>query len=92
MVPLKQPSIDSPGQQVGGWTYAELTVIDGARRLAPTHMAFDRLQFDEPPRLTASTIEIILVNGADERRSFAEVLPHDGGATRIPIRLVPRTA
>jgi hypothetical protein len=89
---LKHPSIDIPGQRAGGWTYAALTVIDGDRRLAPTHVAFDRLHFDEPPRITSTRIEIILVNGADERRSFAEVLPHDGGATRIPIRLVPRTA
>lgn len=88
---MKHPSIDTPGQKAEGWTYAELTVIDGARRLAPTHVAFDRLHFDEPPRLTSARIEIILVNGADERRSIAEVLPHDGESTRIPIRLVPRT-
>lgn len=69
------------------WTYAELMVLDGGRKLKPSHVAFDRLVFNEPPQLTGSEIEIILTNGESVQRHVAAVLPHDPGATRIPIRL-----
>jgi len=80
-------NVPRPGQQ--RWTYAALSVVDGDRRLKPTHAAFDRLYFAEPPRLISNRIEIILTNGTAEQRHTAVVLPHDPHATRIPIQLVP---
>lgn len=69
-------------------TYVSLTVLDGERRLKPTHVAFDRIHFAEPPRLSSTRVEIILVNGDVREHRIAEVLPHDADATRIPIRLM----
>ena len=80
----------SPATQ-HGWTYAALTVHDGDRRLKPTHAAFNRLYFAEPPRLQSGQIEIVLINGVAEQRHTAVVLPHDPQDTRIPIRLIPLT-
>jgi len=74
-----------------GWIYAALTVLDGQRRLKPTHAAFDRLYFAEPPRLASSQVEIILTNGDAEQCHTALVLPHAPDATRIPIRLLTMT-
>src|SRR5260370_35772302 len=62
------------------WVYASLTVIDGPRRLKPTHVASDRLHFTEPPRLTSPTIQIILRNGDEEQRHDAMALPHEPDA------------
>lgn len=73
----------------GKWVYASLTVRDGNRKLKPSHVAFDRLRFDQPPHLTSRQVEIILVNGSEEQRHLATVLPHDAEATRIPIELLP---
>jgi len=70
------------------WIYAALTVLDGPRRLKPVEVAFDRIDFAQPPRLTSGQIEIILTNGDAEQRHKAVVLPHDPDATRIPIQLM----
>jgi hypothetical protein len=70
------------------WVYASLTVVDGVRRLKPSHVASDRVHFTEPPRLTSSTIQVILRNGDEEERYAATVLPHEPDAVRIPIRLM----
>ncbi|HWE95935.1 MAG TPA: hypothetical protein VG269_18375 [Tepidisphaeraceae bacterium] len=75
-----------PGEK--GWVYASLTVWDGQRKLKPTHVGYDRLRFAEPPRLTSEQVELVIVNGDEESRQMAIVLPHDPDATRIPIRLV----
>lgn len=69
--------------------YASLRIVDGQRILKPTHVAYDRVLFAEPPHLESKQIEIILRNGDAEQRSFATVLPHDRDATRIPIQLLP---
>ena len=81
------PSVKVQPSQVN-WTYATLTVLDGQRRLKPTHAAFDRLIFAAPPRLACPQVEIVLTNGDALQRHRAQVLPHDPAATRIPIRLV----
>jgi hypothetical protein len=83
-----QPSLDALRSDERKWTYATLTVVDGQRRLKPCEVSFDRLHFTEPPHLTSSRVEVILVNGDAEQRHFADVLPHEADATRIPIRLV----
>ena len=70
------------------WIYASLTVIDGGRQLKPAQVAFDRLLFDNPPRLKSAQVEIILQNGDSEYRRFAKVLAHDPDARRIPIELL----
>src|SRR6266542_2594463 len=85
---VMQPSLNTAHRQEQAWTYASITVLEGERRLKPAQVAFDRLLFTEPPRLTSGQIEIILVNGDAEQRHFAIVLPHDAGAIRIPIRLL----
>jgi hypothetical protein len=82
-----QPSLE-PQTDSQKWIYADLTVFDGPRKLKPTHAAFDRLRFAQPPRLSGEQIEIILINGDAEQRHRAAVLPHDPDATRIPIRLL----
>jgi hypothetical protein len=83
------PSLNTVTSGKQNWTYATLTVMDGPRKLKPASVAFDRIRFDHPPRLTSTQVEIILVNGDEEQRHFATVLPHEADATRIPIRLVP---
>lgn len=70
------------------WTYAQLIVVDGDRRLKPTHAAHDRLYFADSPRLQCAQVEIILRNGDAEQRHTAIVLPHDASAKRIPIKLI----
>jgi hypothetical protein len=84
--------VNIPRRDEKKWVYASLTVCDGPRRLKPTHAAFDRLCFTEPPRLTSSQVEIILANGDAVQRHLAIVLPHEATATRIPIRLVESRA
>lgn len=87
---MQPPLTDSrPAKQ--SWLYATLTVIDGARQLKPAQVGFDRIRFDQPPHLTSREVEIILVNGSEEQRHMAIVLPHDPEATRIPIELLPPT-
>ncbi len=83
-----KPSVETPLPPKQGWTYVRLTVVDGARQIKPAEVAFDRLCFREPPHLVSSQIEIILVNGDQEQRHTAIVLPHDAEATRIPIQLI----
>jgi hypothetical protein len=82
------PSVKPLHSAQSNWVYASLTVRDGDRQLKPSHVAFDRLRFPEPPHLISSQIEIILVNGDQEQRHTAIVLPHDAEATRIPIQLI----
>ncbi len=69
-------------------TYAELRVVDGERVLRPTHVAFDRLIFSEPPHLVSSRVRVIVTNGDQQGANVAIVLPHDADATRIPIELL----
>jgi hypothetical protein len=83
-----QPSVNTPRGGSRSWVYASLTVVDGERRLKPSHVSGDRIRFPQPPRLASSKIEIILVNGEEEQRSWAMVLPHDADAMWIPIRIV----
>jgi len=82
-------SLNVPAVGRQNWTYVSLAVIDGHRVLKPTHVAYDRVIFAEPPRLESKQIEIILRNGDAEQRHFATVLPHDQNAARIPIQLGP---
>jgi hypothetical protein len=83
-----QPTLTARRSAEPNWVYATLTVVDGGRQLKPAEVAFDRLHFREPPHLTSAQVEIILVNGDEEQRHMAVVLPHDANATRILIRLV----
>ena len=85
MNPSRQNIAD---RREAGWTYASLAVIDGARLLKPAAVAFDRIDFAQAPHLTSAEIQIVLTNGDAEQRHVAAVLPHDHGATRIPIRLL----
>ena len=80
---------NAPPAGASTWVYASLLVMDGDRRLKPSHVGPDYLLFTQPPRLASTTIEIILRNGDDEQRHSANVLPHDADAKRIPIRLLP---
>jgi hypothetical protein len=72
----------------GKWIYVSLAVFDNGRKIKPTQVSFDHVRFAQPPRLTSNKIEIVLVNGDEEQRSWALVLPHEPDATRIPIQLV----
>ena len=83
-----RPSLNPEQADLQKWTYAELTVLDGPRKLKPTHAAFDRLLFAQPPHLIGDEIEVILTNDKVEQRHKAAVLPHAPDATRIPIRLL----
>lgn len=87
-----QPSLKTPPSDETNWVYAKLIVIDGSRHLKPSEVAFDRLCFPQPPHLTSNRVEVILVNGDEEQRHTAIVLPHDSEAMRIPIRLDPQIA
>jgi hypothetical protein len=78
-------------QPRAGWIYASLTVIDGQRRLRPTHVSFDHLRFSEPPILENTRIEVIVQNGDEEHRQFVDVLPHEPQDTRIPVKLIGTT-
>jgi hypothetical protein len=73
------------------WVYTTIRVYDAGRVLKPTHVSFDHVIFESPPCLTSMRIAIVVANGDNEFRSEAEVLPHDRGATEIPIRLDPAT-
>jgi hypothetical protein len=84
-----QPLVNAPRSQKSTWVYASLSVRDGQRLLKPLQISSDWLLFSEPPLLTSDEIEIILVNGSDEQRGMAAVLPHDPDALEIPIRLLP---
>jgi len=84
------PSLKSPASaSASKWVYTTLAVIDGQRHLKPAQVAFDVVEFAEPPLLISQRIEIILKNGEEEQRHFAVVLPHDSAATKIPIQLLP---
>jgi hypothetical protein len=83
-----EPALKPARPAQNAWTYASLTVRDGDRQLKPSHASFDRLRFAEPPHLTSARVEIILVNGDQEQRHTAIVLPHEPDATRIPIQLI----
>jgi len=85
-----QPLIDATIRPKNSWVYASLKVRDGDRILAPNQVAANWLLFAEPPRLLSSQVEIILVNGDEEQRAMAAVLPHDPRAAEIPIRLLNR--
>jgi hypothetical protein len=86
-----QPSVKTLGSAEQSWVYVKLTVVDGTRQLKPCEVSFDEINFNNPPHLTSSEVEIILVNGDEEDRHIAEVLPHDADATQIPIRLISYT-
>lgn len=77
----------NPQTESRGWIYTDLAVISEQRTLKPTHLASDFLIFASPPSLQAGPIEIILSEGTDVRRWTATVLPHESGATRIPVVL-----
>jgi hypothetical protein len=70
------------------WNYVEIQVIDGQRVLRPTHIAFDRLIFAEPPNLISQQVEIIITNNGQSHSSQALILPHELSATYIPIELI----
>ncbi len=82
------PIIESGISRANDYVYAELLVLDGDRRLRPTHACATRLNFYEPPRLVSETIEIVLTNGDEQDRHLATVLPHDADASEIPIQLL----
>jgi hypothetical protein len=82
-------SVDVSRSTKAGWVYASLTVFDGDRSLKPSEVAFDRIVFDEAPHLQSSVVEILLVNGDEQQRHTAAVLPHDPEAKWIPIELGP---
>ncbi len=70
------------------WIYTTIALDDAGRHLQPTHVSFDRVIFNTPPRLTSERVEIVMTNGETEFRSLADVLPHADDATEIPIRSV----
>jgi hypothetical protein len=78
-----------PASKAQSCVYASFIVWDGGRKLKPTHIAFDWLYFIEPPQISSSEIEIVLINGDAEYRYIASVLPHDLNSTDIPIQLAP---
>jgi hypothetical protein len=84
-----EPSVKTALPARHSWVYVSLTVRDGERQLKPTHVSFDHVRFNTPPRLISSQVEIIIVNGDDEQRHLANVLPHDPDATLIPIAVIP---
>jgi hypothetical protein len=84
-----RPSLQAQDHPTGTWTYASLLVLDGPRQLRPSQVGPNRIDFQSPPHLASSQIEIILTNGTEEQRHWATVLPHDAEATQIPIRLSP---
>jgi hypothetical protein len=81
-------SVQSGVQAEHSWVYASLTVVDGTRQLKPQQVGPDRIVFAEAPRLEGSKLDVIITNGDDVRTYAVEVLPHELGATRIPIRLL----
>jgi hypothetical protein len=84
---LETTHIPAPGELQR--TYATLRVIDGAREIKPTHVAFDHIRFAHPPILTSAEVLIVLTNGDQVQRQVATVLPHATAATLIPIILHP---
>ena len=70
------------------WNYVDVHVTDGQRVLRPTHVAFDRLIFAEPPNLSSQQIEIVVTNNGQSHSSQALILPHKPSATQIPIQLI----
>jgi hypothetical protein len=82
------PLINAARPQKAKWVYASLSVRDGDRLLNPCQVAPDWLLFAQPPHLASPQVEIILTNGPEEQRGYAQVLPHDPNATKIPIRLL----
>jgi len=70
------------------WNYVDVHVADGQRVLRPTHIAFDRMIFAEPPNLSSSHVEIVITNNGQSHSSRALVLPHDASMTCIPIQLI----
>jgi hypothetical protein len=71
------------------WNYVEVEVLDGERILHPTHVAFDRLIFVEPPKLLSEFVRIVITNNGQPHSSQARVLAHQADARHIPIELVP---
>lgn len=69
------------------WTYVQILVIDGDRRLRPTHVCGTEIRFNEPPRLTSGQITIITRNGDRQTTRRARVLAHQEDARVIPIEL-----
>lgn len=84
-VPTEPSPTAKPATQ---WNYVEIRVIDGERVLRPTHVAFDRLIFAQPPNLRSRQVEIVITNNGKSHSSQAVVLPHDADSTHIPIRLI----
>ena len=74
------------------WTYVEIEVRDGTRRLRPTHVCSTEIRFPQPPRLTSEHITITTRNGDREITHHARVLDHHPDALHIPIELLSRTS
>lgn len=70
------------------WTYVSVTVLDGQRKLKPTHVRFDRLYFNEPPKINGTKVEIIVINGGVRSHQVATVLPHNPEGAEVPIQLL----
>jgi hypothetical protein len=83
-----QTSTPEAKPKSSGWIYASLAVIDGDRRLQPTHVGPYHVRFTVAPKITSETIEIIVTNGDVENRRIARVRPHDPAAVQIPIELI----
>ena len=84
-----QVSIEAPRLNGEKWVYATLRVHDGDRILKPCEVGFDRICFNEPPKLANTRVEVVIRNGDTGQRSTVIVLPHDANATEIPIQLIP---
>jgi hypothetical protein len=77
-----------PSSTSTGWTYTEIVVYDGDRILKPTHLCSDEITFRDPPALMSAEINIRITNGDRQTTRTARVLPHESGATRVPIQLI----
>jgi hypothetical protein len=86
---MSVPTVSDPTEaSQRQWNYVDVQITDGQRVLRPTHIAFDRLIFAEPPNLTSHEIEIVVTNNGQPHTSRAVVLAHEPCSTRIPIRLI----
>jgi hypothetical protein len=89
LLPMSVPAeSNAPTPSVERWNYVDVHVMDGQRVLRPTHVAFDRLIFTEPPNFSSQNIEIIVTSNGQSHSSRALVLPHEPSTTSIPIQLI----
>jgi hypothetical protein len=87
-VPAEPSQSNTPSPTSERWNYVDVQVKDGQRVLRPTHVAFDRLIFAQPPNLSSRSVEIIVTNNGQSHSSRVQILPHDASATRIPIQII----